>query len=186
MGTTEGQISTSGTIQFHLPATVMCKCKQSSLTCSMFHNIISEIRNAKRSEIQKKSTEFSDFLTKEQVSLAALFCPCPHSGTKPKTVLMTVLEEVPNGCDIIKDQLDNLKEFDEEEIVIRIKLGNGKLFEDKENQAKILKDLLSVRNRTKQGPSHEALTSLIKHPVIVIFILEKWRLARCLFIIHLR
>ena len=175
--------SPSNESQFQTPATDICKCEK-WFTCSRFCKFISEICKAKRSDRQEISKKLTDFLTKEQVSLAAKFCP--YSGTKPKTVLMTVLEEVPNGCDIIKDQLNNLKEFDEENEVINIKLGTGKLFEGKENQAKILKDLLSVRNRTKKGPRHEALTRLIKHPVIVIFILEKWKVAKCLFIIHLR
>ena len=184
VGTQDRQRSTSDQSQVQTPDTIFCICKQTNLTCSMFHTLISKICDAKRSEMQEKLKELSDFLSKEQISLAAMFCP--YSGETPKTVLMTILEEVPNGCNIIKDQLDNLKEFDDEENIIRIKLGNGKLFEDQENQAQILKDLLSVRNRTKQGSSHEALTGLIKHPVTVIFLLEKWKNARTLFIIHLR
>ena len=164
---------------------VTCKC-QNSLTCSKFCNFISNICKAPRSERKELLKKFSEFLAEENISLAAKFCPHRCNGTKPKTVLMTVLEEVPNGCEIIEEQLNNLKEYDEEKEVINIKLGTGELFEDKENQAKILKDLLSVRNRTMLGPSRDALTRLIKHPVIVIFILEKWKVAKRLFIIHLR
>ena len=173
--------STSNESQFQTPATGTCNCVK-WFTCSRFCKFISDICKAKPSVRKGISKKFCDFLTQDKVSLAEKFCP--NSGTKPKTVLMTILEEVPNGCDIINNQLNNLKEVNEENI--NIKLGTGKLFQGNEKQSKILKDLLSVRNRTKQGPSRDALTGLIKHPVIVIFILEKWKVAKRLFIIHLR
>ena len=91
---------------------------------------------------------------------------------------------------VINGQLDGLKEADTGDLSasIQVNIGNGKLYEhDKPGeQAILLKDLLSLRNRVRVGRSNVALTSLIKHPVIVTFLLEKWRQIRLFFFIHLR
>ena len=39
---------------------------------------------------------------------------------------------------------------------------------------------------TKPGPSHKAITDLIMHPVMVVFIQEKWKLVKLSFYTHLR
>ena len=71
---------------------------------------------------------------------------------------------------------------------IQVNIGNGKLYEHDKlgEQAILLKDLLSVRNRMRVGRSNIALTNLLKHPVVVTFILEKWRQIRFFFFVHLR
>ena len=93
-----------------------------------------------------------------------------------KTVFRTVLEEIPNGTEVIRDQLDGLKEDTSGDLSasIQVNIGNGKLYEHEKpgEQAILLKDLLSLRNRMRVGRSSAALTNLFKHPVT--FILEKW------------
>ena len=139
-------------------------------------------------EFQKENLEeLKKFLTEEDVSLASKIC----IGKKElKTVFRTVLEEFPNGTEVISDQLDGLKEDTPGDLSasIQVNIGNGKLYEhDKPGeQAILLKDLLSVRNRMRVGRSNIALTNLLKHPVVVTFILEKWRQIRVFFFVHLR
>ena len=71
---------------------------------------------------------------------------------------------------------------------IEVNIGNGKLFvpDRPRDQALVLRELLNVRARTKKGSSQDALTRLFMHPVMVTFILEKWRHVKFSFFIHLR
>ena len=125
------------------------------------------------------------FLNENHISLVDHLC----TGGGDKSVLQTLLT-IDDGCDIISNQLDSLKEFKNlRNTIIEVKLGCGKLF-DKEKpgeQAKILKELIGVRNRTPAwGRSYNTLTGLIKHPVMVIFIREKWEKVKFGFFVHLR
>ena len=45
---------------------------------------------------------------------------------------------------------------------------------------------MGVRNRTEQGRSFGSVTALIKHPVMGIFIREKWQKVKFAFFVHLR
>ena len=127
------------------------------------------------------------FLTEERLSLATKIC---IGKGELKTVFRTVLEEIPNGTEVIRDQLDGLKEDTSGDLSasIQVNIGNGKLYEHEKpgEQAILLKDLLSLRNRMRVGRSSAALTNLFKHPVIVTFILEKWGHIRLFFFVHLR
>ena len=124
------------------------------------------------------------FLNENHISLVDHLCT---GGDK--SVLQTLLT-IDDGCDIISNQLDSLKEFKNlRNTIIEVKLGCGKLFDKKKpgEQAKILKELLGVRNRTPAwGRSYNTLTGLIKHPVMVIFIREKWEKVKFGFFVHLR
>jgi len=99
-------------------------------------------------------------------------------------VLQTLLT-IDEGCEVITNQLDGLKEG---KTSIEVNLGSGKLFDLDQpcNQARILSELMSVRNRTEQGRSLESLTALMKHPVLVVFIMEKWEKIKFAFFVHLR
>ena len=120
----------------------------------------------------------------EGVSLASKIC---IGKGELKTVFRTVLEELPNGTEVIVDQLDGLAEANTS-ATIQVNIGNGKLYErDKPGEQSILlKDLLSLRNSMRRGRSSIALTNLLKHPVVVTFILEKWKHIRLFFFVHLR
>ena len=73
------------------------------------------------------------------------------------------------------------------EIILMKKVNKQKAVDDEDyEQAILLKDLLSLRNRMRVGRSNCALTNLFKHPVIVTFTLEKWRHIRLFFFLHLR
>ena len=71
---------------------------------------------------------------------------------------------------------------------IEVNIGDGKLFVPgrPRDQALVLRELLNVRARTKKGSSQDALTCLFMHPVMVTFILEKWRHVKFSFYLHLR
>ena len=134
-------------------------------------------QNKKTSSPPRNSPEATGksqiFLTEERLSLATKIC---IGKGELKTVFRTVLEEIPNGTEVIRDQLDGLKEDTSGDLSasIQVNIGNGKLYEHEKpgEQAILLKDLLSLRNRMRVGRSSAALTNLFKHPVT--FILEKW------------
>ena len=165
------------------------KCKKNCNTetqCGLFRKCMNGIIKARtRSDKSNMKRDLTQFLTSENICL--VMKPCYNSNQK--TILRIILEEVPNGNEIIHEQLEGLREFDEENIPesIIVNIGNGKLFEkDKPgNQALILSELLSVWNRT-ESPSSDALGSLTKHPVMVSFILEKWEEVKYIFYVHLR
>ena len=160
-------------------------CKKTEI-CSKIRSLLP---NQGTTRQQKENLEeLKKFLTEEDVSLATKIC---IGKEELKTVFRTVLEELPNGTEVISDQLDGLKASDTDgglSSSIQVNIGDGKLYEhDKPGeQAILLKDLLSLRNRVRLGRSNSALTNLIKHPVIVTFILEKWRHIRLFFFFHLR
>ena len=161
-----------------------CVCEKTD-TCNKIRGLLPHQGTTQR---QKENfEELKQILTEGGVSLATKIC---IGKGELKTVFRTVLEEFPNGTEVINGQLDGLKEADTGDLSasIQVNIGNGKLYEhDKPGgQAILLKDLLSLRNRVRVGRSNVALTSLIKHPVIVTFLLEKWRQIRLFFFIHLR
>ena len=141
-----------------------------------------------RTQKQKENLEeLKKFLTEECLSLATKIC---IGKGELRTVFRTVLEEMPSGTEVIRDQLDRLKEDTTGDLSasIQVNIGNGKLYEpdNPAEQAILLKDLLSLRNSMSRGRSSIALTNLLKHPVIVTFILEKWKHIRLFFFVHLR
>ena len=161
-----------------------CICEDDAI-CSEIRRLLPQ---QVRSQQQKENlAELKNFLTEERVSLASKVC---IGKRELKTVFRTVLEEIPNGTEVISDQLDGLKEADTGDLssTIQVNIGNGKLYEHEMpgEQAILLKDLLSLRNRVRLGRSNSALTNLFKHPVIVTFILEKWKQIRLFFFVHLR
>ena len=125
--------------------------------------------------------ELCQFLKDERISLMAELC---HPGGQ--SVMLTLLT-VNDGCEIIREQLDNLLEVKED--IVGVTVGCGKLFdEDKPaEQSRILAELLGIRDRTEQGRSYDALTALIKHPVLIVFTREKWEKGtNFVFFLHLR
>ena len=71
---------------------------------------------------------------------------------------------------------------------VEVNIGDGRLYVPDRpfDQALVLSELLGVRARTKKGSSQDALTNLFMHPVMVTFILEKWRHVKFSFYLHLR
>ena len=154
--------------------------------CEVGRNLLSKIRNARRYEDQKKAREeMVKVLDDNNFSLATKFC---FNGRT--TIIKAVLEEVPDGVEIIADQLNKVKHIDlsDPSQSIEVNIGDGKLFVPGRpfDQSLVLKELLTVRSRTKKGSSQDALTCLFMHPVMVTFILEKWRHVKFSFFIHLR
>ena len=154
--------------------------------CEMVRNLLSDIREAQAYKEQKKAREeMVKVMDENKLSLATKFCY--NGGT---TIIKAVLEEVPDGVEIVADQLNKVKQVNmsDPSQSVEVNIGDGKLFVlDKPfDQARVLSELLSVRARTKKGSSQDAITSLFMHPVMVTFILEKWRHVKFSFFIHLR
>ena len=154
--------------------------------CQEGRNLLSRIRTAKTYEDQKKAREeMVKNLDENKFSLATKFC---YNGST--TIIKAVLEEVPDGVEIIADQLNKVKHIDmsDPSQSVAVNVGDGKLFVPHRpfDQALVLSELLNVRARTKKGSSQDALTCLLMHPVMVTFILEKWRHVKFSFFIHLR
>ena len=104
--------------------------------------------------------------------------------------MLKAILTLPEGCDIIEKQLDSLV-IHEEDDVVGVKLGTETLFSLKEENSKfeqttVLEEILSARNKMPAGRSLTALTGLIKHPAMVVFILEKWDKVRDSFFLDLR
>ena len=161
-----------------------CICENTDI-CRKIRNLLPQQESTQQ---QKENLEkLRNFLREDCVSLASKIC---IGKGKLKTVFRTILEEVPNATEVIVDQLNGLKESNTGDLsaTIQVNIGNGKLYEhDKPGeQAILLKDLLSLRNSMRLGRSSGALTNLLKHPVIVTFILEKWKHIRLFFFVHLR
>ena len=162
----------------------LCICEKASI-CSRIRTLL--LRQGTTQQQNENIEELKNYLTEMGVSLASKIC---LGKGELKTVFRTVLEELPNGTEVISDQLNGLKEANTGDLsaTIQVNIGNGKLYEhDKPgNQAILLKDLLSLRNSMRRGRSSIALTNLLKHPVVVTFILEKWKHIRLFFFVHLR
>ena len=161
--------------------------------CSIFRRFMDGLEQGKplggweHTEREHKdiTEELCEFLTERNISLMDHLC----HGKEDQSVLQTLLT-IDEGCEVITNQLDGLKEWTNSrgKTSIEVKLGSGKLFDLDQpcNQARILSELMGVRNRTEQGRSLESLTALIKHPVLVIFIMEKWEKIKAAFFVHLR
>ena len=170
-----------------------CKddCERGAV-CSRFRRFMDGLQGGRHSgglehterEHNHIKKELCEFLTEKNVSLMDHLC----HGVEDQSVLKALLT-IDEGCEIITNQLDSLKESkNSRKTNIEVKLGSGKLFDlDKPcDQARILLELLEVRNRTEHGRSLESLTALIKHPILVIFIREKWEKIKFAFFVHLR
>ena len=159
--------------------------KEDHKHCSVFRRFMHAINCKKNREKQKiLYKSFDSFLSQENICLVAKMC-----YKKWSTVLRTILEEVPEGCDIVREQLDKLSAVDEESPKT-ITVDMRKLFEVGKpgGQSLILEELLSIRNRcfTTLGRSHDAVTALFKHPVMATFILQKWSKVKLSYFMHLR
>ena len=81
-----------------------CICGKIDI-CSKIRTLLPHQGAAQR---QKKNLgELKKFLMDERVSLASKIC---IGKGEMKTVFRTVLEEIPNGTEVISDQLDSLQE----------------------------------------------------------------------------
>jgi hypothetical protein len=111
---------------------------------------------------------------------------------KQVIVLRALVENVSDGHKIIISSLGTLRALeleDEEAISISINLGNGLLYEkdNEDAQTKVLEDILDIRGDTVVGsPAHGSITNMLKHPIMVSFIREKWQKVRRHFSFHLR
>ena len=167
-------------------------CKRKDEACSIFRRFMGGLDQGKpsggREHTEREHNDITDelceFLTERDISLMDHLC----HGDEDQSVLQALLT-IDEGCEIITNQLDSLKESTNlKNTNIEVKLGSGKLFDLEKpcSQARILSELLGVRNRTEQGRSLESMTALIKHPILVIFIKEKWEKIKFAFFIHLR
>ena len=164
-----------------------CDRKKACATFSEFMRSL-QVPNENSENMVQNQTKIRELLKKDEISLATRFC---WRG-KTESILKTLLEEVPEGCHIIRGQLDELFSVNvnvrEEPSTVEVDIG--KLYEkDLEGeQSRILQELLSIRNRciNSGGRSYEALNGLIQHPAMAIFILEKWSRVKLSFFIHLR
>ena len=152
----------------------------------MGRRLLDKIRKATTYEEQKKNREeLVTVLDDNSFSLTTKFC---YNGSS--TIIKAVLEEVPDGVEIIADQLDKVKHIDlsDPSQSVEVNIGDGRLYVPDRpfDQALVLSELLGVRARTKKGSSQDALTNLFMHPVMVTFILEKWRHVKFSFYLHLR
>ena len=170
-----------------------CKveCKRNEV-CSIFRKFMFGLEQGKPLGVREHTErehkditeELCEFLTERNISLMDHLC----HGREDQSVLQTLLT-IDEGCEVITNQLDGLKELtNSRKTSIEVKLGSGKLFDLDQpcNQARILSELMGVRNRTEQGRSLESVTALIKHPILVIFIMEKWEKIKFAFFVHLR
>ena len=154
--------------------------------CEVGRRLLAKIRKATTYEEQKKNREeLVTVLDDNSFSLTTKFC---YNGSS--TIIKAVLEEVPDGVEIIADQLDKVKHIDlsDPSQSVEVNIGDGRLYVPDRpfDQALVLSELLGVRARTKKGSSQDALTNLFMHPVMVTFILEKWRHVKFSFYLHLR
>ena len=168
-------------------------------TCLKFRNL----KRGKGEQRQRLLSEFLDHLSQNSVSFQTKICltreintTCTKKTKQQNSVLKAILT-LPEGCDIINNQLDRLVKINEEDEVIEVTLGPKTLFSPDEEcskfeQTRVIEEILSARNkmsggaRTPIGRSYNALTGLIKHPVMVVNILEKWDKVRDSFFLHLR
>ena len=165
-------------------------------TCSKILDFIKAVKSTKGNDRQEKVIELSKYLSQNSVCLQTQIClkrtvksSCKTKEKQQNSVLKAILT-LPEGCAIVKKQLDSLVILEEDE-VIGVKLGPKTLFSDDEENSKfeqttVLEELLSARNKMPMGRSHSALTGLIKHPVMVVFILKKWEKVRDSFFLDLR
>ena len=98
------------------------------------------------------------------------------------TIFRKLLEDGINGDKIIEKELDLLVEappgVNENSVYYVIKIDmKGILPGESLKQTRILKDLLDLRAKYKSR-CEEGFIKLIKHPVLSIFILEKWKRAK--------
>ena len=162
-----------------------CTCGRKE-ACTLFSEFMRSIQSRNSENRFENENKIREILKKNDISLATRFC-C----SKRESILKTLLEEVPEGCHIIRGQLDELFSVNfEREEPSTIDVNIGKLYEQDRpgEQSRILQELLSIRNRCINcgGRSYEALNGLIQHPVMAIFILEKWSRVNLSFFIHLR
>ena len=171
-----------------------CKggCDKEKDVCSTFRKFMDGFQPKKTSggwehserEHKDIKEELCEFLTDKNISLMDQLC----HGEEEQSVLQTLLS-IDEGCEIITNQLDSLKEpMNSRNTNVEVKVGSGKLFDLGKpcSQARILSELMGVRNRIEAGRSLDSLTTLMKHPVLVVFIREKWEKIKFAFFIHLR
>ena len=172
------------------------KCADGEV-CSKIQDLMIRIHEKEGEERLAEVSKLSDFLSGEEVSLQTKICferklriRWKTTKIKPQNSLLNALLTLPEGCEIIKKQLKSLVFSEGHGSVVGVKLGTKKLFkldtENKFEQTSVLQELLSARNKMPLGQSYKELTALVKHPVIVAFVLEKWDKVRDSFFLHLR
>ena len=165
--------------------------------CSDIRRLIQALKESNGENKDKKAEELLKYLSEKQVSLQTKICFTRTVKTifkkKPKSQnsVLKALLTLPEGCDLIKKQLDSLVITEEDNAVIGVKLGTKTLFNPTEEnseyeQTTVLQEILSARNKMPVGRSYNALTALLRHPVMVVFVLEKWDKIRDAFFFHLR
>ena len=173
------------------PDTGTCRddCEKSE-KCTSFRKFMAGLDPRKplqgKEHNEKECKDLKDdllkFLAEMEISLTDHLC----NREEDQSVLQTLLT-LDEGCEIITEMLDSLKNSTSSKN-IEVTLGSGMLFDLSKpcGQSKILAELMGVRNRTEQGRSFDSVTALIKHPVMVIFIREKWQKIKFAFFVHLR
>ena len=165
--------------------------------CSKIRQLIQVLKESNGENRKRKAEELLKYLSEKQVSLQTKICFTRTVKTifkkKPKSQnsVLKALLTLPEGCDLIKKQLDSLVMTEEDDAVVGVRLGTKTLFNlEEENseyeQTTVLQEILSARNKMPVGRSYNALTALLRHPVMVVFILEKWDKIRDAFFFHLR
>ena len=106
---------------------------------------------------------------------------------KKRTILRKILEDAVNGDKIVKKELDNhISELDDKKDSINYAVNidfEGILCEDSSKQTMVVYDLLDLRVE-KGSDTMQPFTSLIKHPVIALFIALKWKKTQWYFYAH--
>ena len=165
--------------------------------CSEIRRLIQALKESNGENKSKRAEELLKYLSKKQVSLQTKICFTRTVKTifkkkaKPQNSVLKALLTLPEGCDLIKKHLDSLVIAEEDNAVIGVKLGTKTLFDPEDENSKyeqttVLQEILSARNKMPVGRSYNALTALLRHPVMVVFILEKWDKIRDAFFFHLR
>ena len=106
---------------------------------------------------------------------------------KKRTILRKILEDAVNGDKIVKKELDNhISELDDKKDSINYAVNidfEGILCKESSKQTMVVYDLLDLRVE-KGSDTMQPFTSLIKHPVIALFIALKWKKTQWYFYAH--
>ena len=98
-------------------------------TCSKILDFIKTVKRTKGDDRREKVVDLSKYLSQTPVSLQTKICfertvntTCDTNIKQQNSVLKAILT-LPEGCDIIKKQLDSLVILEDDDEVIGVKLG---------------------------------------------------------------